>query len=204
MNAVLQERIAQFRKMAQDDPENELGHFSLGKALMEDQQFVEAAQSFQKTVELNQQFSKAYQLLGQCLMHAGNPVAAVQYLTQGYSVADERGDNIPKQEMGNLLKKLGAEIPASQRPATSQAVAGEGGFACQRPGCMAGPRATQLQRPPMSDELGQQVYNNICAACWQDWLGMGIKVINEMRLDLSDEKGQQVYDEYMREYLGIS
>lgn len=204
MNAVLQERIAQFRKMAQDDPDNELGHFSLGKALMEDQQFVEAAQSFQKTVELNQQFSKAYQLLGQCLMQAGNPAAAVQYLTQGYLVADERGDNIPKQEMGNLLKKLGAEIPASKRSEAAPQAVGEGGFACQRPGCMAGPRATQLQRPPMNDELGQQVYNNICTACWQDWLGMGIKVINEMRLDLSDEKGQQVYDQYMREYLGIS
>ena len=31
----LQERIAQFRKMANDDPDNELGHFRLGQLLME-------------------------------------------------------------------------------------------------------------------------------------------------------------------------
>lgn len=203
MNAALQERIDQFRKMAQDDPENELGHFSLGKALFEDGQFVEAAVSFQKTVELNNQFSKAFQLLGQSLINAGNPSAAIQYLTQGFAVADERGDNIPRDEMAKMLKGLGAEVPASKRAAGPK-VEGAGGFACQRPGCMAGPRAVQLQRPPMSDELGQQIYNSVCAECWQEWLGMGIKVINEMRLDLSDEKGQQVYDQYMREYLGLS
>jgi hypothetical protein len=31
----LEERIAQFRKMAEDDPDNELGHFRLGQLLME-------------------------------------------------------------------------------------------------------------------------------------------------------------------------
>ncbi len=203
MNPALQERIAQFRKMAQDDPDNELGHFSLGKALLEDGQFVDAAVSFQKTVELNTQFSKAYQLLGQSLKSAGNKAAAVQYLTKGFEVADERGDNIPRDEMAKLLKELGAEVPASKRAAAPK-IEGVGGFACQRPGCLAGPRAVQLQRPPMSDELGKQIYDSICAECWQEWLGQGIKVINEMRLDLSDEKGQQVYDQYMKEYLGIA
>ena len=203
MNAALQERIEQFRKMAQDDPENELGHFSLGKALMEDGQFVEAAVAFQKTVELNTQFSKAFQLLGQSLISAGNKAAAVQYLTKGYEVADERGDNIPREEMAKLLKSIGAEVPASKRAAGPK-IEGVGGFACQRPGCLAGPRAVQLQRPPMSDEMGQKIYENVCAECWQEWLGMGIKVINEMRLDLSDEKGQEVYDQYMKDYLGLS
>lgn len=198
----LHERIDQFRKMAQDDPENELGHFSLGKALFEDNQFVEAAVAFQKTVELNTQFSKAYQLLGQSLINAGNAAGAIPFLTRGFEVADERGDNIPREEMAKLLRQIGAPVPESKRT-NANTIVGEGGFACQRPGCSAGPRAVQLQRPPMSDELGQQIYAAICAQCWQDWLGMGIKVINEMRLDLSDEKGQQVYDQYLREYLGV-
>lgn len=202
MNAALQDRIAQFRKMAQDDPENELGHFSLGKALFEDAQFVDAAVAFQKTVELNPQISKAYQLLGQSLISAGNPAGAIAYLTKGFEIADERGENMPRDEMAKLLKQVGAEVPASKRAAGPK-IEGVGGFACQRPGCMAGPRAVQLQRPPMSDELGQQVYNSICAECWQEWLGQGVKVINELRLDLSDEKGQQTYDEHMRDFLGI-
>ncbi|HMO36070.1 MAG TPA: Fe(2+)-trafficking protein [Gemmatales bacterium] len=202
MNTALQERIAQFRKMTQDDPENELGHFSLGKALFEDGQFVEAAVAFQKTVELNKQFSKAYQLLGQSLVQAGNAAGAIPFLTQGFEVADERGENIPRDEMARLLREIGAPVPESKRSSAAN-FSGEGGFACQRPGCSAGPRAVQLQKPPMSDELGQQVYKSICAQCWQDWLGMGVKVINEMRLDLSDEKGQEVYDQYMKEYLGF-
>ena len=203
MNAALHERIAQFRKMAQDDLENELGHFSLGKALFEDGQFVEAAVSFQKTVELNTQFSKAFQLLGQSLIKAGNKAAAAQYLTKGYAVADERGDNIPRDEMAKLLKELGAEVPASKRQAGPK-IEGVSGFACQRPGCLAGPRAVQLLRPPMSDEMGQQIYQSCCAECWQEWLGQGIKVINEMRLDLSTEHGVEVYDQIMRETLGLS
>ena len=40
----LQERIAQFRKMANDDPGNELGHFRLGQLLLEDGQNEEASQ----------------------------------------------------------------------------------------------------------------------------------------------------------------
>jgi Fe-S cluster biosynthesis and repair protein YggX len=203
MNAALQERIAQFRKMAQDDPDNELGHFSLGKALLEASDAAEAAKSFQRTVELNQQFSKAYQLLGQALLQSGNKEQAAKYLKQGYAVADERGDNVPREEMARLLRDLGEEVPTSKRPAAT-AASGPGGFACQRPGCVAGPRASQLPRPPMNDAVGQQIYQTVCADCWKDWLGMGIKVINEMRLDLSDERGQEVYDQYMKEYLGLT
>ena len=35
--SALDDRIAQFRKMTTDDPENELGHFRLGQLFMEDE-----------------------------------------------------------------------------------------------------------------------------------------------------------------------
>ena len=54
----LTERIAQFRKMATEDPDNELGHFRLGQLLMDDGQFAEAAKSFERTLELSPHFSK--------------------------------------------------------------------------------------------------------------------------------------------------
>src|SRR5438270_13041701 len=97
----LPDRIAQFRKMASDDPDNELGHFRLGQLLMEAGQYDDAAQAFRRTLELSPQFSKVYQLLGQCLMKQ-----AGQLLRKGFEVADERGDNVPREEKGRLLSQL--------------------------------------------------------------------------------------------------
>src|SRR5437868_12800832 len=95
----LQERIAQFRKMANDDPENELGHFRLGQLLMEADQYEEAVQSFRRTLELSPQFSKVYQLLATSLLKLNREEDAVQVLQQGCAVADERGDNLPRDDM---------------------------------------------------------------------------------------------------------
>ena len=77
-------------------------------------------------------------------------------------------------------------------------------FRCQRPGCFAGAHARQLDKPPMGDQMGQRVYEQVCADCWNEWLrNYSIKVINELRLDLSTEHGQEEYDRYMREFLGL-
>jgi tetratricopeptide (TPR) repeat protein len=197
----LQERIAQFQKMANDDPDNELGHFRLGQLLMEAGENEEAARSFRRTLELSPQFSKVYQLLGATLLNLNRPDEAAAVLQQGYAVADERGDNMPRDEMGKMLVQLGKPLPASRAPAAGSV---SGGFRCQRPGCMAGRYARQLPQPPMSDEIGQRIQISVCADCWNDWLrNYSIKVINELRLDLSTERGQAEYDRYMREYLGL-
>jgi tetratricopeptide (TPR) repeat protein len=202
MNA-LQERIAQFRKMASDDPDNELGHFRLGQLLMEDGQFEEAAKSFRRTLELSPQFSKVFQLLGASLIKMNRREEAVQVLRDGFKVADERGDNIPRDEMSKLLVSLGEAAPVSQKPARGAGVGG--GFQCQRPGCLEGAHARQLAKPPMSDDMGKQIYEKVCAQCWDYWLrNLSIKVINEMRLDLSTEQGCQMYDQIMRETLGLT
>ncbi len=199
--ASLEDRIAQFRKMANDDPENELGHFSLGRALMEADQFDEATGAFERALALNPQFSKAYQLLGTCYTKVGKREPAIKVLREGIAVADERGDMTPREEMARLLRELGEEPPAAKSAAPPDG-ADAGGFRCQRPG-HAYPHARQLPKPPWSDEMGRKIYERICADCWRDWIAMGVKVINELRLDLSDERAQVTYDNYMREFLGI-
>jgi len=199
----LSDRIAQFRKMAHDDPDNELGHFRLGQLLMEAGQLDEAVQSLRRTLELSPQFSKVYQLLGSCLMKLNRRDEAAQVLQQGYSVADERGDNMPRDEMAKLLTELGQPIPASRRAAA--ATPAGGGFRCQRPGCFAGAHARQLAAPPFNDELGHKIYEQVCADCWDYWKrNLSIKVVNEARIDLSDERGAALYDQIMRETLGLS
>src|SRR6266511_4058271 len=99
----LQDRIAQFRKMASDDPDNELGHYRLGQLLMEAGQHDEAIASFRRTLELSPQFSKVYQLLGSCLIQLNKRDEAVTVLRDGFAMADERGDYVPRDEISKLL-----------------------------------------------------------------------------------------------------
>jgi tetratricopeptide (TPR) repeat protein len=199
----LQDPIAQFRKMTNDDPENELGHYRLGQELDKAGKLDEAVKSYRRTLELSPQFSKVYQLLGACLVKLNQRDEAVRVLREGFAVADDRGDNIPRDEMTKLLVELGEPKPVSKK-ATSGGPAGDG-FRCQRPGCTMGSRGRQLPKPPMNDQLGQRIQANICADCWNDWLrSYSIKVINEMHLDLSTERGQQVYDQVMMEFMGFA
>ena len=161
----LQDRIAQFRKMANDDPDNELGHYRLGQLLMEDKQYGEAIRSFRRTLELSPQFSKVYHLLALALAQEGQRDEAVRVLREGFDVADERGDNMPRDEMAKMLAQLGKPVPAAKKAAA----AGDG-FHCNRPGCMAGRHARKLPKPPMNDAVGQRIFETVCADCWTDWL----------------------------------
>ena len=199
----LQDRIAQFRKMANDDPDNELGHYRLGQLLMESGENTEAIQSFRRTLELSPRFSKVYHLLAQALLANQQRDEALVVLRQGFDVADEQGDNMPREAMTRMLTELGEPAPMSKKKAASGPQEG-GGFRCQRPGCWVGDRARQLDKAPTRDEIGQRIYESVCVECWMDWVrNYSIKVINELHLDLSTERGQEEYDRYMREFLGL-
>jgi Fe-S cluster biosynthesis and repair protein YggX len=174
---------------------------------MEDGQYDEAIESYRRTLQLSPHFSKVYQLLGECLNRIGRIKDAIDVLQQGYAVADERGDYMPREEISRLLVSLGQPAPVSKRGAegaSGAAGGGGGGFRCQRPMCLAGSRARQLPAPPFNDDLGQRIQANVCADCWTSWLrDYSIKVINELRLDLSREDHQAQYDHYMCEFLGL-
>ena len=150
---------------------------------------------------MSPQFSKVYQLLATSLLKLHRTEEAVQVLQQGYAVADERGDNIPRDEMAKMLTQLGNRstgVEAEPRPART-AVSAASGRAARHGTCPPIP-----PNPPMSDELGRRIYETVCADCWNDWLrNYSIKVINELRLDLSTDRGQEEYDRYMREFLGL-
>jgi Fe-S cluster biosynthesis and repair protein YggX len=200
-----QERIAQFRKMAEALPDDDLAFYRLGSLLMEEKQYGEAISAFRRTLELSPHFSKVFHLLGQCLVAEGRTQEAIDTLKAGFTMADERGDFRPRDEMSKMLVELGQEAPVSTRgQSPTNPVASEGGFHCQRPTCMMGSRARQLPAPPINDDLGRKIYEKICADCWGSWLrDYSIKVINELRLDLSREDHQAQYDHYMLEFLGL-
>ncbi|MBM3981293.1 MAG: tetratricopeptide repeat protein [Planctomycetes bacterium] len=199
----LADQIARFRNMAQEDPDNDLAHFRLGQFLMDDGQFAEAAKSFRRTLEITPEFSKVFQLLGECLVKLDQKAEAVEVLTRGWTVADERGDRMPRDAMEKVLNQLGAPVPKKQVAVVDDGTPGTG-FRCQRPGCMEGKRAVALDKVPIPDAIGARIARDICAACWTLWWkDLGVKVINELRLDLSSEGGQFEYDRNMREFMGF-
>src|SRR5262249_23625060 len=162
----LHDRIAQFRKMASDDPDNELGHFRLGQLLAEAGDHAEAAKSFQRTLDLSPGFSKVFQLLGQSYMKLGRKADAIEVWTRGWKVADQRGDKGPRADWARPPGAQGAPAPDRAKPRDE----GRGpGSRCQRPGCLAGNRARHPPAPPLPDELHNRIYREICADCWNDW-----------------------------------
>ncbi|MFQ5414118.1 MAG: Fe(2+)-trafficking protein [Phycisphaerae bacterium] len=200
----MQTRIAQFKQMADADPDNELGHLSLAKAYIDAGQHTNAIPPLRRVLELNATLSKAYQLLGAAQRETGNHEEAVKVLTQGVTVADERGDRMPRDAMAGMLKELGADVPVpNEKPAppTERDTTGAStpGFQC----CRCSRPTGQLTRPPFKGALGDKIHAHVCQTCWHEWVPMGTKVINECGLALADPAAQAIYDQYMTEFLQL-
>tara|TARA_R110000782_G_scaffold57258_25_gene119804 strand:+ start:4951 stop:5679 length:729 start_codon:yes stop_codon:yes gene_type:complete len=189
-------RISQFRKLIEQDPTSDMAHFSLGQALSQAGRFDEAASAFAKCVELNPAMTKGFQLAGAAYMAAGKDEQAKAILTRGYEEATTRGDLMPKKAMADLLTQLGAPVPdvVDAGPAAS-----EGDFKCRKTGRMG----TQLPRPPFRNGVGTWIHQNISKETFEEWIRLGTKVINELRLDLSRDEHDAVYDYAMRKFVGI-
>ena len=132
------QRIAQFQKMANDDPNNELGHFSLGKAYLEAGLPGDAVPSLKRVIELRRSMSKAYQLLGEAYEKLGRRDQAVEITQEGVAVADELGDAMPRDAMISLLESWG-ETPPTLRKSTAKPIFSQtdstmavAGFRCSR------------------------------------------------------------------------
>lgn len=199
------QRIAQFKRMTEADPDNELGFFSLGKAYLDTGRPAEAVEALRRAVALNPRLSKGYQLLGEAHAAAGQREEATEVVTRGVTVSDEQGDRVPRDAMVKLLESWGAAVPALREAAAivDTAVTSAGGpstgFQCSRCGRPDG----RLEKPPFKGATGQRVFEHVCGNCWREWIGMGTKVINEMGLALSTPSGQETYDQYMLEFLQL-
>jgi len=192
-------RIEQFRKMANDDPGNEVAHFSLGREYLNAGQYEQAIASLAKCLELNPNISKAYQLQAQALLHLDRKEQAIAKLTEGVKRADERGEMMPRNEMTRMLKELGGPVPELKGGSQAPPPVGEGQVLCVRCHRVAG----KLPRPPFRNPTGQEIFEKVCADCWREWVPMGTKVINELRLPLTDPQAQKMYDQYMLEFLNL-
>lgn len=196
-----EERIQKLRMQAESDPGDEMAHFALGNALLDAGKPEEAGPSFQRVLALNSKNSKAYELLGASQIGAGLRDLAIQTLTNGYRVAHRNGDLMPMKKMGELLEGLGAPVPtvAEKKEAAAEAGGATPGFSCRR--CGGG---SPLKERPFKGQLGEEILASVCQNCWKEWIGMGTKVINELRLPMFDPQAQEVYDKHMKEFLMLA
>jgi Fe-S cluster biosynthesis and repair protein YggX len=98
------------------------------------------------------------------------------------------------------LKDLGAAVPELKSvPGAPPQAVGEGQVLCKR----CGKAGAKLARPPFKSQFGQDIYSGTCAACWREAIGMGTKVINELRLPMNDPQAQKVWDQHIREFLNL-
>ena len=60
-----------------------------------------------------------------------------------------------------------------------------------------------LERAPLPGEMGRTVLENVCLACWKDWLGTQVKYINEYRLSPLDPRHFEFLMEQAKSYLKL-
>lgn len=197
----IQQRIEQWEKMTREAPDG-MAWFSLGNAYKEAGRDRDAANALRRAIELDGQMSRAYQLLGQVLLNLGQRDEAADVLMRGYRIAAQRGDVMPQRAMGSLLEaKLGRQPPAVQTPSAPTVQAGDAGTIIDR---RTGQPQPRLPDPPMRGPVSRFIYDHFGQETWRQWIAMGTKVINELRLDFSNEAHQKIYEQQMLEWLGVS
>jgi Fe-S cluster biosynthesis and repair protein YggX len=70
---------------------------------------------------------------------------------------------------------------------------------CVKCGRTAEPMPTR----PMPSALGDEVQKKVCPVCWQEWMGMSTKVINEHRLQLFRPEHQAFWIVQLRLFLNL-
>jgi Fe-S cluster biosynthesis and repair protein YggX len=191
-------RIEQFRKMAHDDPDNELGHFSLGRAYLDAGMHDGAIAAFERVLQINPNMSRAYELSAVALLAKNQRELAIEKLAKGIQVAQQRGDVMPRNEMIKMMRDLWAAVPQLHEEGQQQKL-GEGQVLCSR----CGQVGSRLPEPPFRNAQGKEIQEKVCQPCWREWIKMGTKVINELRLPLSDPQAQKMFDQHMNEFLNL-
>lgn len=197
----LDDRIAQWEQMCREAPDD-MAYFSLGNAYKEADRLADAADAYAKAIEHNDTMSRAYHMRGQALIKLDKADEAGTVLTKGYEVAAKLGDVMPQKSIAALLEKLNLPVPETEDFAAKKAqIEASGEMVLDK---RTGQPQSKLPDPPMRGPVGAYIYANFGQDTWREWIGMGTKVINELRLDFSNPEHQNAYEQHMLEWLGVT
>ena len=62
-------------------------------------------------------------------------------------------------------------------------------------------QAVPPAKVPHAPKIAAEILTKTCAACWAEWEGMEVMVINELRLDFMDPGSLVVLERHCREFL---
>jgi tetratricopeptide (TPR) repeat protein len=99
-------RIELFRKAIEQDPANELAHFSLANELCEERQFAEALPHYEACLTVNPGWMRVYIQVGKCCLETGVPQRARESLLRAKELMSQKGDYENLQEVEELLEGL--------------------------------------------------------------------------------------------------
>jgi uncharacterized protein HemY len=100
------QRVVQFRKIVQLDPNDPVSYYGLGTACIEDGLWEEAVESFRKALELKPDYTAVFPLLADSLQKLGKMEEVKEVLRKGLEVAEVTRDMIPKQRMEAKLRGI--------------------------------------------------------------------------------------------------
>jgi Fe-S cluster biosynthesis and repair protein YggX len=73
---------------------------------------------------------------------------------------------------------------------------------CSR--CGRSGEAPPATRIPFGAALRERIAQTICAACWKEWEGMEVKVINEYRLNFMEPAHREMLKRACLDFLGVA
>ena len=100
----------EWKVLLDDEPDNELVHFSYAKALMDERQWLPAATEFQKLLELDPEYIIAWAFQARCYLEAGEHDKARYAAEKGLPLARAFNHEVPIEEIESILEELDSEF----------------------------------------------------------------------------------------------
>jgi uncharacterized protein HemY len=100
-------RIEQLKKLVQMDPTDEVAMFGLGKFLMEEGSFGEAADYLEMCIKAKPDYSAAYLALAESLLKIDRKDRAKEVCRDGHAVSLKKGDMQVTKKLESIQATLG-------------------------------------------------------------------------------------------------
>ncbi|MBI5384475.1 MAG: tetratricopeptide repeat protein [Verrucomicrobia bacterium] len=102
----MNDALARYQSMVEQNPDNELARFSLGKALFDQADYAAAKAHFAVAAANKPDWMAVQILLGRCELFLGDKAAAKPILEKARALAKQQGHVGPLEQVEELLRQM--------------------------------------------------------------------------------------------------